>query len=178
MPFGRKAISTLNLVSLLLLAPHLAKGADEADLAKVGQEAPSFKVMTLDNKPFSLEDCHGKVVLVNFFATWCGPCNLEMPLLDKEVYQKFKDRGLVFIAIGREHTNAELAKFQNEKKFTFPLAGDPKREVFAKYARANIPRNYLINKQGRIAYQSMGYSDDMVAEISAAVRRALESDAK
>ncbi len=178
MRLGRKGLSALTLASLPLLFPLLAKGADEADLAKVGQEAPSFKVTTLDNKPFSLETCRGKVVLVHFFATSSGPCVMEMPLLDKEVWQKYKDQGLVFIAIGRQHTNDELARFQNEKKFTFPLAGDPKREVFAKYARANIPRNYLINKQGRIVYQSMGYSDDMVAEISAAVQQALENDAK
>ena len=175
---GQIGAWALAVAVLSVFPARLATAEDEADLTKVGQEAPAFKVTTLDEQPFSLEACRGKVVLINFFATWCGPCMVEMPQLEKEVWQQFKDKGLVFIAVGREHTNAELAKFQKEKKFTFPIAGDPKREVFSKYAKQNIPRNYLINKQGRIAYQSMGYSEDMTSEIVAAIRKELENESK
>src|SRR6516165_9070658 len=106
---------------------------EETTITKVGQEAPAFSVLTLDGKTIDSKALKGKVVLLDFFATWCRPCLAEMPHLEKEVWQKFKDKGLVVLAIGREHQNSELLDFQKKRSFTFPMAGDAKREVYGRY---------------------------------------------
>src|SRR6185369_7175905 len=105
----------------------------------------------------STDQAKGKLILVNFFATWCGPCMEEIPHLEADIWQKFKDRGLVMVAVGREHSNEELARFKAEKKLSLNIAGDPKREVYAKFARQYIPRNFLIGPDGKILFASVGF---------------------
>jgi peroxiredoxin len=164
--------SCLVFAALAMLALRsTAFGATEAEatLTKVGQMAPAFSVTTLDGKEFSLEANRGRVVLVNFFATWCGPCLAELPHVEKDIWQEFKDRGLVVLAVGREHQNTELAEFQKQKMFTFPMAGDPKRGTYSKFALEYIPRTYLINREGKIVYQHVGYRDGDTKELVAMI---------
>jgi peroxiredoxin len=71
-----------------------------------------------------------------------------------------KSDKFLMVAIGREHTKDDLVKFNKEKGFTFPIAPDPKREVFSLFAKQSIPRNYVIGKDGKIAYQGIGYSPE------------------
>src|SRR5437660_2140915 len=107
---------TISLLSLLVctLAINLS-AADlsefETTLTKVGQQVPEFGWTTLDGQKFDAKTLHGKVVLVNFFATWCGPCMEEMPHLQKDIFQQFKDKNFVMVSIGREHNDAELKEF-------------------------------------------------------------------
>jgi peroxiredoxin len=134
--------------------------ADTTTLTKIGQFVPSFTVTTIDGKTISISALKGKIVLVNFFATWCGPCMSEMPKVERDIWQQLKRDDFVVIAIGREHTREELVKFNKEKKFSFLIAPDPERAVFDLFATAYIPRNYVIGKDGKILFQSVGYSTE------------------
>jgi len=158
-------------LSLFLTLSAFAANEQESTLTKVGQPAPDFTVKTLDDKEFSLKAHKGKVVLLNFFATWCGPCLAELPHVEKEIWQKFKDKGLVVLAVGREHQNSELLDFQKKNKFTFSIAGDPKREAYSKYASAYIPRTYLINKDGQIIFQSVGFNESELPALISAIEK-------
>ena len=151
---------------------------EQSTLTKQGQEAPVFTATTLDGRKFDLKGLRGKVVLINFFATWCGPCMEEMPHLEKDVWQKYKDKNFVMISIGREHSQAELAEFLKKHSFTFALAPDPKREIYKQFATQYIPRNYVIDAEGKIAFQSMGYNADEFAKMISLIDREVAKTAK
>jgi peroxiredoxin len=164
---------------LALAAPLLSQTATEAEstLTRVGQEAPAFEFTTLDGKQTDLKSLRGKVVLVNFFATWCGPCMEEMPHLEKEVWQKFKGGHFAMAAIGREHANKELGDFPKKRQVTFPVAGDPKRKIYSRYATQYIPRNYVIGRDGKIVFQSVGFESPEFAKMIEVIRKELEKAA-
>ena len=142
-------MKSVPLIALLGFAfvQQAAFAGDEAQttLVKVGDNAPDFTCQTLSGNEFSLSGQKGKVVLVNFFATWCGPCMEEMPHLEKQIFQTYgNQKDFALVAIGREHDAKELAKFKSDKGFTLPIAPDPKRQIYGKYATQYIPRTYCV----------------------------------
>ena len=154
---------------------------DEAKstLAKVGEKAPDFTCKPITGDEFSLGKQQGKVVLVNFFATWCGPCLAELPHLETEILKKYGDRqDFKLIVIGREHSAEEVEKFAKEKKLAVPMAPDPKREIYGKYAEQYIPRNFVVGKDGKIKLASVGYSDTRFHEIVQTLANELEQPSR
>jgi peroxiredoxin len=170
-----KRMWMLSIAALALwsCASACADDNEESTLTRVGQEAPSFTLVTTGGDTLSSAELRGKVVLINFFATWCPPCLQEMPLLEKRIWERFREKGLVLLAIGREHTDEELKAFAKKKGFVLPMAADPQRKVYGKFATGFIPRNYLIDRQGRIAYQSIGFEEEEFAEMVRAVEKSL-----
>lgn len=164
---------TLLLLTLVLTTSLWAVESD-GDRTKKGQTAPDFKVKSLDGDLFRLSDMKGKVVLVNFFATWCGPCMKELPELEKQLWPRFKNENFKLISIGRQHTVAEMKKFQSKKKFSFPIAADPRRQIYSKYAEKYIPRNYIIDKEGKIIFQAKSFSQKDLDEMIEIIEKALK----
>jgi peroxiredoxin len=138
----------------------IGKAEEFVTHTKVGDKSPSFSVTALDGKAFNIDALKGKVVLVNFWATWCAPCLAEMPRMEKEIWGKYKGPGFEMIAIAREQNIREIKEFKDKHNFSFPMGPDPKREIYAKFANAGIPRNYVIDSNGQIVYQSFGYSPE------------------
>ena len=152
--------------TLLAFGPAAAQLKESGDILLVGEDMPEFTVLTLDRKEIDSDDLFGKVVLINFFATWCPPCNQELPHLEKEVWAKYKDReDFVLMIIDREEPGGKVEEFVKKKGFTMPFYIDPKREVYSLFAEKNIPRNYLFDKQGRLVLQSMGFKKEDFASM-------------
>ena len=123
----------------------------EADDAK--RQKADFTLSDLQGKSWHLQDLRGKVVLVNFWATWCPPCRKEMPDLDA-LYNKFKDQGLVVLAISDEEA-AKVAPFIAERKISYPVLLDPGRKVNDAFIVEGIPKSFVYDRSGKIVAQSI-----------------------
>lgn len=148
---------------------------EETVLLAVGDTAPGFELTTLDGETFNLEAQRGKVVLINFFATWCPPCREELPYLEKEVWQRFdRDRFAVLI-IGREEDDEIIAPFVEKHGYTIPFAGDPDMVAYSQYASRFIPRNFIIGPDGTILYQSQGYERHDFVKMVEVIEQAVDA---
>jgi peroxiredoxin len=156
----------LFLISFLFFLSFNLFAQDEATLVKVGDKAPDFSFALENGKTKQLSDLKGKVIWINFFATWCPPCRQELPHLQKEVYDKLKSNpNFELIILGREHSWEEINKFKTDNKFNMPFYPDLGRKVFSLYANQNIPRNFIIDKEGKIAVASTGFNEKEFEEI-------------
>lgn len=135
-----------------------APSPEEATLTTVGQVAPSLTVTTMDGETFDLAAQRGRVVLLNFWATWCPPCRQELPAVRDEIWARHHARDdFVLISVSREEAPEVVSRFLADRDFGWMFATDPDRTNYARFADAHIPRNYVIDRRGRIAYQSVGF---------------------
>jgi len=139
---------------------------DKSTLLAKNQTIPSFKFEISKGKSVSFNDYKGKIVLINFFATWCAPCRRELPLIQEQIWNKHKDNSkFAMLTFGREHSWAEVLKFGKDQKLSFPLLPDLKRKVYGLFATESIPRSFLMDESGKIIYLSQGFDEDHFKEL-------------
>jgi peroxiredoxin len=142
------------LLALLLLGPAVCVPATQL----VGQPAPDFALRSWDGGNMRLSEHTGEVVLINFWATWCGPCRQEMPLLD-EIYGKYRRAGLVLFSVNLdEETNLDAAReMAKTLRVSYPVLFDARKEVSRAYQASTMPLTVLIDREGVVRYVSEGY---------------------
>jgi peroxiredoxin len=123
----------------------------EADNAR--RQQVDFTLTELGGKTWTLKELHGKVVVLNFWATWCPPCRKEMPDLEK-LYQQFKDQGFVILAISDEDAD-KVRPFIAEQKVTYPILLDPGRKVNELFQIEGIPKTFVYDRNGKLVAQSI-----------------------
>jgi len=156
----------LTLFAGFVVIAFSAAQADTTTITRIGDKAPVFICKTIDGKTIDISKLQGKIIMINFFATWCGPCLQELPVLQKNVWDKYKgNENFQLIILGRQHNETEVRNFVTGKKFTMPFAPDPERKIYSLYATQFIPRNVIIGKDGRIIFQSMGYTPEEFRKI-------------
>ncbi|QDT92232.1 TlpA disulfide reductase family protein [Gimesia algae] len=134
----------------------------KTSVVQEGDTAPDFSVTTTDGELFSLAAARGEVVLINFYSNWCGPCRLELPHIQQIWDERKKNPGFRLLVIGREETEEKVKQFCEEYGFTFPVAPDPKREIYSQFAHELIPRTFVVSPEGKIVFSSVGfYQDDL-----------------
>lgn len=146
----------LGLFVLLLLSQLLS--AQKQSVLKLNDTVPDFQFKDENDRMVSLSDFKGKVVLVDFFVTWCGPCRQELPLVEDSVWEKYKDNpNFKLLVFGRGHTKKEIEKFRAASLYSMPMISDLFADIYHGFAKEYIPRIYIIDKQGILAYASVGF---------------------
>ncbi|TDQ06481.1 TlpA family protein disulfide reductase [Pedobacter metabolipauper] len=156
-----------HLLLFLVLLPFVTLAQqDSTTLTKIGDQVPEFSFEAEKGKTVQIKDYKGKLILINLFATWCPPCNIELPLVQKQIWEKHQGNSkFAFFVFGREEGWDKLDPYKAKKGFTFPILPDLKREVFSKFATQSIPRNILIDEDGKIIYQSIGFGEQEFSEM-------------
>lgn len=157
-----KATMQQGLMKLGFFNPDLKQSSLSANLPNSTNpaKAADYKMNVLDQKgnKVSLENLKGKVVFINFWATWCGPCIAEMPSIQK-LYDKFKDNSdVVFVILEVEGNKAKADKFMQNKKLNLPLYY-PAGKIPAEFFRGSLPTTVILDKEGNIAHRTEGMAD-------------------
>lgn len=150
-------------------AETVADETETTTLVKEGMQAPDFTVTMFDGTTQTLSALKGKVVLVNFWATWCPPCREELKRVQADIVDRFAGQEFVFIPISRAEERETVAAFREQMGYTFPMGLDPERNIYDQFASNFIPRNFLIDQEGKVVIASVGYEpeefDALIAKI-------------
>lgn len=168
-------VITMVLVSIVALSGVLlpgctGSGSTSGQGPEIGKTAPGFTLKGLDGQEVSLSDLRGKPVLLNFWASWCGPCRLEMPFL-QQIYEKWTGEGLVLLAVNLQEDQNTVQEFVRNGGFTFPILLSPGNEVPLAYNIRGIPATFFIDADGIIrdikigAFSGVGEVESKLAKI-------------
>ena len=149
-----------------------AKRFAETTFVKVGDTVPAFSVTTIDGDVISAP-LPGKVVLINFFATWCGPCQMELPHIERIWSNLRNDDRFRLVVVGREETVKSVRAFRQQHEFSFPIAADSERKVYSLFAKESIPRTVLVSPQGQVVYSKAGFDETDIEELHAVLKEQL-----
>ena len=159
--------STFILAGIILIAiaaGYFVTSKDQASdappmTALVGQTAPDFSLPLVGGGEVRLSDLRGRIVLVNFWATWCPPCKAEMPSMER-LYAQFQDRDFELLAVNAEVDGLEvLPDFLQKHPYTFPIPVDTEGDVQVKYGVFRFPESFIIGRDGKVVEHIIGARD-------------------
>ena len=176
----RKAYIVLAAIMLMAVSPSVAQAQNQDEeiakttIVKKGDKAPDFTVEMVDGSNVQLSKLKGKVVVVNFWATWCPPCREELKHVQKELIDRFKGKNFTFLPISRGEKKNVVEAFRKKMNYTFPMGLDPQQSIYKLYASNYIPRNFVVDKDGKVIYVSVGYTPEEFAEMVKVIEGALK----
>lgn len=137
-----------------------------------GGRAPAIGLQDLAGRPVALEGLRGKVVLVDFWASWCGPCREELPVLES-FHVQYKPKGLVVIGVNIDNDAQNMKEFLRREKLSFTIVPDAKREVAGRYEPTKMPSSYLIDKKGIVRHVHAGFKRADAVALEAEIKALL-----
>jgi len=154
--------------ALTLLTVSTVSGSDD-----VSGPAPDFTLPTRSGESVTLSELEGQVVMINFWASWCGPCREEMPLLE-QIHQRYERLGFTLLGVNVEEDPASAEKWLKDRPVSFPILMDPENGVSKLYDVIAMPSTVIVDRQGNMRYlhhgYKPGYEDDYQNQIRALVR--------
>ncbi len=149
-----KRLLLLSIVLTSLFSCSSKENNNRGYIVKVGDLAPDFNTTLEDGKSFQLSDHRGKVVMLQFTASWCGVCRKEMPFIENEIWKVHQDEDFIVVGIDRDEPLEKLMELKKATGISYPLALDPEANIFSLYAlkKAGVTRNVIVDKEGKIAY--------------------------
>jgi len=153
----------LLLIITVLLNPIVSGQTEKANndgyIVKIGDKAPDFTINEAGGKSYRLSDFKGKVVMLQFTASWCSVCRKEMPFIEKEIWLQKKSDGLEVIGIDRDEPVDKVLQFKKTIAVTYPMALDPGADIFGLFAKkeAGVTRNVIIDRSGKIIFLTRLY---------------------
>lgn len=154
----RGSFLVLSAALLLLSASPLARALE------VGTSPPEINLTALDGKKVSLAALRGKVVIVDFWASWCAPCKEEMPVLES-LYKRFGDKGLVVLGVSVDNDRKNAKSFIDGLKVSFPVVHDADKAIAGKFKPPRMPTSYVIDKAGKVRFVHAGFRKDDAKEL-------------
>jgi peroxiredoxin len=171
-------------MSLCVIAACVALGGASAQdklpvagrhAVKLGEPAPDFQLQDLDGRFVKLSDLRGKVVLLNFWATWCGPCRVEMPAME-ELYRMFPRKNFEILAVSTDAEGASITRpFQKQNRLTFPILHDSDYRVGLTYGARSLPMTFMVDRQGVVRHQIFGARDWSAPEAQQLIQMLMKS---
>lgn len=146
---------------------------EQTTLVKAGDQAPDFTVEMFDGQKITLSALRGKVVLLNFWATWCPPCREELKRVQKDVIDRFAGRNVVFLPVSRGEERDAVAAFREKTGYDFPMGLDPTRAIYDRYASNYIPRNFVIGPDGKVVLATVGYEPEEFDQLLKSIEKQL-----
>ena len=153
----------------LLGALVVVEGCSAPPPAASTGAAMDFSAKNLDGKVVKLSDFRGKMVLVNFWAVWCGPCQEEIPEL-VDLYKNYRDKGFVILGVSDPSDLSEIKTFVAQHKMDYPIVIDP-GAISDEYSVVGFPTSILIDRNGKIVKKFTGYSPDMIKRIEFQIQK-------
>lgn len=160
----------------LLAAVLAAAGTGAAEELDHPTAAPPVELQAESGGPVRLSDYRGKVLLVDFWASWCGPCRLSFPALDA-LYQRRHEEGLEVLAINVDEEQRDALEFLKERPHHMPLFFDPKGDSPRAFGVEGMPSSYLVDRSGRIRFRHVGYSSAVASAQEREVEALLAEEA-
>ncbi len=151
--------------------------ADYGYIVKIGQQAPDFESVTAEGKTVKLSDLKGKVIMLQFTASWCSVCRKEMPHIEKEIWLKHKNNpDFALLGIDLDEPADKVKKFAKQIPVTYPLVLDPEGKIFYSYAEkgAGVTRNVIIDKSGKIVYMTRLFKQEEFDEMKVVIEQLLQ----
>ena len=145
---------------------------------KIGDMAPDFTIQFLDGTKQKLSEHRGKVIMLQFTASWCSVCRKEMPFIEKEIYQVLKSNDkFLLIGIDLKEDKATIEKFKKATGITYPIAFDTDGKIFELYAEAEagVTRNVIIDKDGKVAFLTRLYDREEFDAMKSKINELLET---
>jgi peroxiredoxin len=165
-----KKIILILMISLSISGAFAQKEipADYGYIVKIGQQVPDFSMTTIDGKTVKITDLKGKIVMLQFTASWCSVCRKEMPHIEADIWKKYKGNpNFALYGIDLDEPVEKVQEFAKQIPVTYPLALDPKGGIFYLFAeqKAGVTRNVILDKTGKIVYMTRLYKEEEFAEM-------------